>query len=297
MTAQRNRRAEAALFTAMVLWATSFVALKIAFRGYDPMFVMFARQAVAALLFLPVFAHLRSRMTVRRSDIPWIILMAVFEPCFYFVFEAEALRRTSASQAGMITSILPLTVAIAAYFLLKERLTKYNVAGFLIAVTGACMLSVFSESDSAAPNPTFGNFLEFLAMCCATGYTITLKKLSSRYDPFYLTAIQCFVGSVFFFPIMLAVGGLPSSLEPASAGAIVYLGAVVSMGAYGLYNYGVSKVDASRGAAFVNLIPVFTLIAARIVLGDRMNAIQWAACLLVFTGVYLSERRNGKHDR
>ena len=280
----------------MILWATSYIALKIAFRGYDPMFVMFARQAVAAILFLPIFAHLRSRMAVRRKDIPWIILMAVFEPCLYFVFEAESLRRTSASQAGMITSILPLTVAVAAWFILKERLTKRNIAGFGIAVTGAFLLSAFSSPDASAPSPAAGNFLEFVAMLCATGYTITLKRLSSRYDPFYLTAIQCFVGSVFFLPIVLFTRGLPTAIHPVSAGAIVYLGAVVSMGAYGLYNYGISKVNASRGAAFVNLIPVFTLIAGRIVLGDRMNAVQWGACGLVFAGVYLSEKGNGARN-
>jgi drug/metabolite transporter (DMT)-like permease len=295
MKIPQHYRAETALVTAMILWATSFVALKIAFRGYDPMFVMFGRQLAAALLFMPIFARLRSRMTIRKKDIPLLLLMAFFEPCLYFVFEAAALSRTSASQAGMITSILPLTVAIAAFFILKEKLTVRIVAGFAVAIAGAFLLSVFSDSSSSAPSPALGNFLEFLAMVCATGYTITLKRLSSRYDPFYLTAVQCFTGTVFFFPIVLFTGGFPTSLQPVSAGAILYLGVVVSMGAYGLYNYGISKVDASRGAAFVNLIPVFTLIAGRIVLGDRMNLIQWGACAIVFAGVYLSEKRSGAH--
>ena len=280
-----------ALVAAMIIWSTSFVSLKIAFRSYDAMFVIFGRQFVAALIFLPVFAHLRSRMTIRRQDIPWMLLMAFCEPCMYFVFEAQALRRTSASQAGMITSILPLLVAFAAFFFLKERLTLKTAAGFILAVTGAFLLSLFSESTESAPSPALGNFLEFMAMVCATGYTITLKRLSSRYDPFYLTAIQCFAGSVFFFPLTLISGGFTYHIDPVPAAAILYLGIAVSLGAYGFYNYGISKVDASRGAAFVNLIPVFTIISGWIILGERMNAFQWFACAVVFAGVYLSEMK------
>ena len=277
----------------MIIWATSFVALKIAFRGYDPMFVMFGRQFVAALLFLPVFAHLRSRMKIHRKDIPWLILMALFEPCMYFVFEAEALRRTSASQAGMITSILPLFVAFAAFFILKEKLTVHSVIGFVIAVAGASLLGIFSDVSESAPSPATGNFLEFIAMISATGYTISLKRLSSRYDPFYLTAVQCFTGTVFFFPIVLFSGGFPSAFHAAPSAAILYLGIAVSVGAYGLYNYGISKVPASRGAAFVNLIPVFTILFGWLVLDETMNLLQWCACMLVFAGVYLSERKRG----
>lgn len=293
----RHGKAEVSLLIAMIIWATSFVALKIAFRGYDPMFVMFGRQFVAAVLFLPVFAHLRSRMKIHLKDVPWMILMALFEPCLYFMFEAEALRRTSASQAGMITSILPLLVAFAAFFILKEKLTARSIAGFLIAVTGAFLLGIFSDLTASAPSPAAGNFLEFIAMISATGYTISLKRLSSRYDPFYLTAVQCFTGTVFFFPIVLFTGGFPSSFHSVSASAILYLGAAVSIGAYGLYNYGISKVPASRGAAFVNLIPVFTILFGWLVLDERMNLPQWGACALVFAGVYLSERKNKKASR
>ena len=49
------------LLTATVLWASSFIALKLAFRSYDPMFVIFARMAVASVCFLifPYVTHVQ----------------------------------------------------------------------------------------------------------------------------------------------------------------------------------------------------------------------------------------------
>jgi drug/metabolite transporter (DMT)-like permease len=71
--------------------------------------------------------------------------------------------------------------------------------------------------------------------------------------------------------------------------SIVYLGIFVTMGAYGLYNYAVSKVPASQAAAFVNLIPVFTVILGRVILDEHFTAIQYVASAIVITGVFMSQ--------
>ena len=42
----------ASLLLAMLLWASSFVALKLAFRSYHPMVVIFGRMFIASLCFL-----------------------------------------------------------------------------------------------------------------------------------------------------------------------------------------------------------------------------------------------------
>ena len=281
------------LVTAMILWASSFVALKLAFRGFDPMVVIFGRMLVASFCFLPFVPRFRVRNTFRRRDLPTLLFMALCEPCLYFLFEARALELTTASQAGMITALLPLMVAVAARFVLKETLSGSMLAGFAMAITGAIWLSLAGEASADAPQPLLGNFLEFVAMVCATGYIISLKRLTRRYTPFFLTAIQAFVGAVFFLPFL----GLPSTVLPAQwpwgpTLAIVYLGAVITLGAYGLYNYGVSRIPASQASIFVNLIPVFTVFLGWLILDERLTGAQYLASALVFVGIYISQRRS-----
>ena len=277
------------LLGAMVLWASSFIALKLAFASYDPMVVIFGRMITASLCFA-LGAHFIKVNPLRKEDLKFLIFMVVCEPCLYFLFEASAIENTAASQAGMITAMLPLMVAIAAGIYLKEVVTGRTIAGFLVAIMGACLLSLAAEVNVNAPNPVLGNFYEFLAMVCATGYTISLKRLSLRYDPVFLTALQAFTGSIFYLPFLfLPTTALPSRFDAVPALSIVYLGIFVTMGAYGLYNYAVSKVPASQAAAFVNLIPVFTVILSRIILGENFTALQYVASAIVIAGVFMSQ--------
>lgn len=277
------------LFVAMLLWATSFIALKIAFAHYDPMWVIFGRMLVASLCFL-LFIKQICRFSYQAGDIRWLAVMVVSEPCLYFLFEAHALQNTSAAQAGMITALAPLLVGIGAYYVLKERLSVQAWAGFSIAVVGAVWLSLGGEANDSAPNPVLGNFLEFCAMLCATGYTLALKHLSARYSTWFLTALQAFAGSIFFAPFLL----LPSITPPVSIEwnglvAILYLGTLINIGAYGLYNLGVSKIKAAKASAYINLIPVFTLLLAYLILDERFNSEQLLASGLVIGGVLLSQ--------
>ncbi len=280
------------LLLAMVLWASSFVALKIAFRAYDPMVVIFGRMLVASVCFLLFYRRLKKAFVYHPGDLKYILFMAFCEPCLYFIFEAKAIENTTASQAGMITAMLPILVALAASLLLKERVSLKSWLGSITAVAGVCWLTLVSVPTADAPNPTLGNFYEFLAMVCATGYTITLKHLTQRYSPFFLTAMQAFVGSFFYLPFLfLSSTRLPTYFEPVSGMAIIYLGAVITMGAYGLYNYGLKHVPASQASSYVNLIPVFSVIMAWAMLGETFTLAQCMAAAVVMCGVYLSQHQ------
>lgn len=278
-----------ALCAGVFLWASSFVALKIAFQHFDPMIVIFGRMFIASLCFLTVFKSLKN-IDYRPGDWKLLLFMGVCEPGFYFIFEALALTYTDASQAGMICALLPLLIAVAARFTLGERISQRTLVGFCVAISGAVILSAAAESSTNAPNPVLGNFLEFIAMICATGYMVTLKGLTPRYSPWFLTMIQAFIGAIFYFPLLfLPTTTMPTEFSLVGISAIVYLGVFVTLAAYGLYNYGMSKIPASQASAFVNLIPVITLFLSWLLLGERLNTIQYAASFLVLAGVYISQ--------
>ena len=205
----------ACLVLAMALWGSSFIALKLAFAEWPAMWVIFARMAIGSLIFLAAWRW-RGRMDYQAGDWKYLVGLAVCEPCLYFVCESFALQYTSAAQAGMITALLPLLVAVGAFLLLHERIARNTWAGFALAVLGALWLTLAGEPDRHAPQPLLGNFFELLAMVCATGYTLLLKHLSARYSPFILTAMQAFIGSVFFLPLAAVGSGVP----PAPSGHV-----------------------------------------------------------------------------
>ena len=78
------------LVLAMILWASSFVALKLAFEAYDPMVVIFGRMAVGSLASLVFFRAMKGNVW-RKGDLKYLAFMILCEPCLYFLFEAKAL--------------------------------------------------------------------------------------------------------------------------------------------------------------------------------------------------------------
>ena len=160
-----------ALLLAMVFWSTSYVALRIALSALDPFTVMAGRMGVATLLFLPLWGGLLRDLR-RKGQWRWLLLMAFAEPCCYFLLETRALCLTTASQAGMIISLLPLITAVVAWRLLGERVSLRGWIGFALAVAGVVWLSLQSAVDETATAPVLGNFFEGLAMVCAALYTV-----------------------------------------------------------------------------------------------------------------------------
>ncbi len=277
------------LVLAMIIWASSFIALKAAMSDIGPFTVIFLRMLIASLCFV-YFIKSFLKYDFSKKDIKYILLLALFEPCLYFVFEAKALQYTSASQAGMITSVLPLITAIFAGYLLQELITRRFIFGSLLAMLGVVYLSVNASASLSAPNPMLGNFLEFCAMVCGAGYTIVARYLAKKYSAIFITAIQAFLGAIFFFPLFLyEYNTMTMNFSSQALLWILYLGVVVTLGGYGLYNYALTKVEASKAAMFVNLIPIFTLLLAFVILKEVISTSQLIASAVILTGVIISQ--------
>lgn len=286
-----------ALLLAMCFWSTSYLAMRVALTALDPHRLMLGRMAVATLVLVPLWPQLWKSLR-RHGRWGWLIFMGLCEPGCYFLLETNALRFTTASQAGMVIALMPLFVGLLAWFSLRERVGVQGWCGFALAVGGVVWLTLAAAPQESAPNPLLGNILEGLAIFCGSLYTVTARHLSTSYSPLQITAVQSLVGLAFFGLLHLLV---PLEVSPvrlavevpgwAPWAAVVYLGCVVSLGGYGLYNVGVHRLSAARAAAYTNLIPVMTLLFGVWLLKEVFLPAQYLASALIIAGVLLSQWR------
>jgi len=75
---------------------------------------------------------------------------------------------------------------------------------------------------------------------------------------------------------------------------MAFLGLFVTLGAFGLYNWGMSHVPASRASIFINLVPVNAVLIGWIVLGEALSSLQLLMAGVVLCGVVFSQRSMGK---
>lgn len=280
--------ASLALIIATFLWGSSFISLKYAIGVYEPEIVIFMRMLITTLVCAALWRYTK-RFNYQKGDWKYLGAMSLAEPCLYYLFEGHAMQYTSASQAGVIVSCLPILVAVLAFFMLKEYISRAIIIGFTLCIGGSILLTLVSPMSDQAPNPLLGNTLELLAMLCAAFYTVSVKRLSTRYSPIALIGLQGVSGSLFFAPFAF-FSTLPNEHDPIALAHILYLGAFVTMGAYGMYNYAISKVSVLKAAAYSNLIPIFTLLLSAIILSEVLTLWQWLSIAVVFAGVLVSQR-------
>ncbi len=278
-----------ALLAAVVLWGMSYPAMKVVVQALGPWAVMWTRMAVAMAILAPLAPRLMPR-EFRRGDLLPLLLMAVCMPCLYFLFEANALRYTSSAQAGVISSSVPLLVAVGARLFLAEPLSRTTLAGLVLAIAGVAWLTLAGAPSENAANPLLGNALEMGAMLCAAASMLLLKRLSERWSPWTLTAAQTVCGFLFFLPGAPAVlSGAPLAHGWPVLLTLLFLGSCVTLGAFGLYNWGMSRLPASSASAFINLVPVTAVLMGWLILGETLNPAQLAASACVLAGVWLSQ--------
>jgi drug/metabolite transporter (DMT)-like permease len=274
---------------AVIFWGTSFAATKQALDTFTPMTVIWLRMAIATVVFAPAWFFV-PKPAFQKGDLKWLALVALLQPCVYYLAEGYAVQFTTSSAAGVISAIVPLLVAAGAWMFLHERLTPRSAAAIAISLVGVAMLSIGGTAQASAPNPVLGNLLELVAMAAAAGSMLAIKHLSSRYNAWFLTGIQAAVGAVFFLPGAIAGNPASWSAAPASAwAAVAYLGVVVSLGAFGLYNTAVAHMPANRAALSINLVPAVALLTGWLARGETLTGLQLAACAVIVGAVVLAE--------
>lgn len=279
---------------AVILYGTTLTATKICLDYYSTSQLMTFRLIISAMLFIPFLFTIYKNIKIEKKDIFLILLMVLCEPCLYFIFETNALKYTTSGQAGIVSALEPVILLIGARIVLKERFLKIVYFGLAIAITGSVLLSLSSDVSELAPRPLLGNFLELIAIILTDTCVITTKYLMDRYPPFFLAGIAVIGGAVFFTLMNISLHNSFQLVLNPSLFLVIYLG-VLTVVAYALYNFAICTLPASKFSPFLFLLPVAAVIFGWFFLGETINIKQFAACILVFTGIYICQLNDKKN--
>jgi drug/metabolite transporter (DMT)-like permease len=289
---------------AMIFWGFTFVLYKYANQSFQPISIVFLRLFVS-IFFLFGFAWLFRRLVrIRRSDQKWFLLMALFEPFFYFLGEAYGMTLVTPTVGAVIISIIPLIVPFAAYYLFREKLTLLNRVGLVISFAGVLMV-VLNKGGGISTDPK-GILLMLVAVVSAVGYTMVVRKLVSEYNPISITAYQSLYGLIMFLPLFLLME-LPRiadhPISNASLLAVLYLGVFGSGICFILLTIGIRELGAARANIFANIVPVVAAVVSFYMLKEPMHLIKILGILVAIVGLLMSQvgdinwkkppRRNG----
>lgn len=280
---------------AMIFWGMSFIWSTQVFNYLNPTTTIFFR-LIISMVFLGILLFVfKLNEKVERKDLKLFALAALFEPFLYFIFESYGLLNSAPVVSSAIIATIPLFTPIAAFFFLKERLTPWNIAGFIISFFGVIFMLLNKNLELTVS--VKGIAFLFSAVIVAVAYSISLRKLTMLYKPLTITFVQNIIGMIYFIPMFFIMERITPSRIMEIGGYILpllSLGVFASSAAYTLWAYTFSKLGAAKANIYSNLIPVFTAIFSCIIIGESITLQKVIGILLVIGGLVLSQLKINK---
>jgi drug/metabolite transporter (DMT)-like permease len=271
-----------------LLWASAFLAVKVALRSSPPLFLMGSRFMVAAAILLG-FAALRGRRFPAGAG-AWarLAVLGLLNYGLYLGIAAEALRHLSGGMGAVIASTIPLLLAAAGFAFLGERLSGFRLAGLAIAFVS--ILVVMWSRTSASDQPGAMLLILLANVFYATG-TILYKRWHPAEDASVVNGVQFLAaGAAVLVPSLLFEPVSTVQLTPSFLAAMAYLLFAVSLGAMSIWFYLLRQGEATRASSYFFLNPIFGLFLGALLLAEPIHGLDIAGTLGVALGIYLVQR-------
>jgi O-acetylserine/cysteine efflux transporter len=245
------------------IWALNFVVAKIGISEIPPLFLLALRFALVAVLLAPFLRPLGGAFR------PMLALSVVLGG-LHFGLLFVGLQRVDAGPAAIAIQLSVPFSAILAWFVYRERMGIFQVAGLVIAFTGVYALA---GDPARSPDPLYFSFVVGGALAWAAANILIKRLVAVR--PIVVNAWLALLAA----PQLFAISALLESDQLrviAEAGwrgwgAVVYMAVGASIIAYGLWYSLLGKYEVNRVVPLTLLAPVLAVVLAAAILEEPLT--------------------------
>lgn len=275
--------------TAVFIWALNISVNKLAADAIDPAAISFYRWLLAGIV-LGLFSGpsiWRDRQRIR-AVLPKLFTLGLLGMVMFQCLAYVAAQTTSATNMGIITSLVPLLAVVMSIALLGEIATWGGVLGGILSLLGLAYLLSHGQPSSLLENGlVLGDGLMLVGAVCYAGYSVLLKRWAISLGTWQSLTVQ--IWSI--LPLLLAYylyQGAPP-ITRAGLPLVAFAGIFASMLAPYLWMQGVAKLGPTRTATLINLLPIFSAVIALVFLDEHIHTYHWVGGGIALLGVILAQ--------
>jgi drug/metabolite transporter (DMT)-like permease len=270
----------------------TYLAAKGAMSEIAPLVFAFFRFNLATVIFLGLMIARRSFVRLERSE--WGLLLVLgllaipLNQCMFLI----GLNYTQPTHPALLYATTPIWVYILSVRRGEEKSTHGKTSGIIIALMG--IMAFFVEKGVALRfDYLMGDSIIMIAVWSWALYTVLGRPLVKRRGAVRVTSISLILGTAMYFPFgaYFALNFDYSGVGIVGWGGVAYAAILTSVVAYTIWYWSIKQMEPSRVAAFINLQPVVTAVAAFYLIGERLSAGTIVSGLVILTGVFLAQRR------
>jgi drug/metabolite transporter (DMT)-like permease len=284
------------LLTLTVLFWSGNMVVGRGVRGDIPPFALsFWRWGLAFLLVLPLaLPHIKSQLPLLLKGWKPVLILGVLGVGGYNTCAYLALRDTTATNAALLNSFIPIATMAISWAFLKKPLARIEGIGVLISLCGALTIVAHGNLDLLIHlDLNIGDVWMLGAVLVWAIYTVGLAWRPTGVHPMLMLAAMTLVGLLAITPAYLweMSQGRHINVYPGSLAALAYVGIFPSFLGYIFYNRGVAEVGPNKASLFIHLMPVFGTILSAIFLGEVAQWYHYLGISLIFTGIWLTMKK------
>ena len=275
-----------------ILFSGSYVAAKFTTLDLGPLTTTALRYLVALLFFLVLIPlNISTSLKIQRAHLLHLFLLGVFGIVGYHFFFLVSLRYTAVANTAIINAFSPILTSLLAALFIKERLTRRNYIGIVLAFCGVITLLVRGDINALlALQFNVGDGLMLCATLSWVCYALIIKKLSGIYNSFTLTFYALLFGVILL--LFLTATEHPirqlASISANSILSILYMGICASGVGYLLYNISIHDIGPTRTSSFVySIVPILVAILAYLFFAEPFTLSMGLSIFAIVVGLLL----------
>ncbi|MGU5715408.1 DMT family transporter [Aeromonas taiwanensis] len=274
---------------AILIWAANTVVSKAAAGVVDPAAISFYRWVIAALALSPFClpALWRQRSEIR----PWfgkLLVLSLLGMVLYQCLAYYAAHSTSATNMGVIGSLLPLLTLLQGALFFGQRPGKQALLGMSLSLFGVFWLLGQGEPLAllhTGINP--GDGMMLLGAASYALYGLLIRRWQLPFGPWLNLYLQILLAVLLLVPVALSAESLAVPRE--GWGMVLFAGIASSLFAAYCWMRGLASLGPERTSVFMNLMPLCTALIAVITLGEPIHGYHLLGGGLILGGVMLAQ--------
>ena len=276
-------------------WGFLAIALKVASGIMDPLTIVWFRFLTAFTVLLVIFAFTRPHYLKILTGPPLYLIIASLGLGINYVAFLYGLKLTSPSTAQIIIQVVPIMLGMVGLVFFKEKISRRQAMGFLIAGAGLVFFYYQTLSGMVANEDLFNmGVLWILVGAMAWVTYATFQKILVRKFP--AQQLNLFL---FGFPILVFLPFIKPeqflTLTPGNWLLLIYLG-LNTLIAYGSLALAFKYLEANKVSMIITMNPILTFIIMALLTywevtwiePETMTPERVVAALLVLAGAVMA---------
>lgn len=280
----------ALLIFGVTTWASAFVGIRYALKGYQPGSLALLRYLVAsAFVFLIYQKNKKTYPKPKKKDFPLYFLSGVLGIGLYNIALNTGEIHISAGITSFIVAQMPILTTLLAILFLKEAPKKSLWLGMILSIIGTYLIAISVHSSTT--HHLAGFWLVIVATFSSAFYSVLQKPLLKRTNPIQLVSYSIWCGTLMLF---IYFPELFHDIQHASIGptlTVIYLGIFPGVLGYLIWTYALSIIDTSKASSVLYLSPFIATMLGWLLLRERPNHLEIIGGVIALSGAYVVNKK------